>query len=362
MKRFIAFVSVFIFALSTFAQTPKDVKYVFTEASNLNIIGKISETVNPYHRVDTVKYKGFTKTENNQVRCSSGLAILFKTNSTVITTQTEYGFLYTGTTTNWVAHRGYDLYIKKDGKWIFAAAAVAPMGKEKQNTVIIKNMDGTMKECMLYLPLYSEEKSIKIGVQEGSTLEPLESPFRYRVGIFGSSYTHGVCCGRAGMTYPAQFTRHTGIQMLSLGCSGNCKLQDYFANVLVDAKVDAFVFDTFSNPSPEQIRARLFPFIEKVQAAHPGIPMIFQRTIYREQRNFDTQCEHDEAYRITVADSLMNIACKKYKNVYYIHPNASAADHETSIDGIHPSNYGYQLWEESIEKQITKILRKYGMK
>ena len=41
------------------AQTPKDVKYVFTEASDLNLIGKIQEnTPNPYHRVDTLRYKG----------------------------------------------------------------------------------------------------------------------------------------------------------------------------------------------------------------------------------------------------------------------------------------------------------------
>ena len=57
-------------AVSMNAQKPK---YVFTEASDLNLIGKIHKnTPNPYHRVDTVKYKGFTKGENTQVRCSAG--------------------------------------------------------------------------------------------------------------------------------------------------------------------------------------------------------------------------------------------------------------------------------------------------
>ena len=47
------------------AQTPKDVKYSFTEASDLTLAGKLfPNTPNPYHRVDTVKYKGFTKSEN----------------------------------------------------------------------------------------------------------------------------------------------------------------------------------------------------------------------------------------------------------------------------------------------------------
>lgn len=337
-------------------------KLKFVEASDLNIIGHISEVQNPYSRVDTTKYKGFTKWQNYQIRCSSGLAVVFKTDSPIITVKTEYGGLYTGVTTNVLAHKGYDLYIRDNGEWIYAQGAVESHGKPGSNVTIINHMDGTMHECLLYLPLYSEERSIKIGVAENSTIEAMESPFRHKVGIYGSSYTHGICCARAGMTYPAQFTRRTGIQLLSLGMSGQCKMQPYAAEVLADADVDAFIFDTFSNPSPKEIRQRLFPFIEKLQKAHPGIPLIFQRTIYREQRNFDTKCQADESYRIQVADSMMAIACNKYKDVYYIHPNASAKDHETSIDGIHPSDYGYLLWERSIEKKVLRILKKYGLK
>ena len=76
MKRLLTLTILLSFTTILCAQTPKNVKYVFTEASELNLIGKIHEdTPNPYHRVDTVKYKGFTKSENNQVRCSAGLAV-----------------------------------------------------------------------------------------------------------------------------------------------------------------------------------------------------------------------------------------------------------------------------------------------
>ena len=346
-----------VIALSSAAQTPD---YIYTEASNLTLTGKLMDTPNPYHRVDTVKFKGFTKSENNQVRNSSGIAVAFKTNSKSISVLTEYGDVGYPNNTGGFSARGYDLYIRKDGKWIWAGAGVS--GDLTKPFNVISNMDGEMKECLLYLPILSEEYSVKIGVEEGSTLEPLPNPFRYRIGIFGSSFTHGISTSRAGMTYPAIFTRDTGLQLLSLGCSGNCKLQDYFADVLAAADVDAFVFDTFSNPSIEQIEERLFPFIEKVQAAHPGKPLIFQRTIYREWRNFNTRTADFEAGRIAAVDSLMKIACKKYKDVYYIYPNASAKDHETSQDGTHPSDRGYQLWAQSIEKPVRKILRKYGMK
>ena len=347
---------------AAWGQTPAKVKYRFIEAADLGVLGHISQTQNPYHRVDTTVYKGWTAWQNNQVRCSSGLSVAFRTNSTVLTVKTQYGFLYTGTTTNVVAHKGYDLYIKKDGKWLYAESAVEDAGKPGSNVVIIKNMSNEMKECLLYLPLYSEEYSIQLGVEEGAVIEPIPAPFRHRIGIYGSSYTHGVSCGRAGMTYPAQFTRATGIQLLSLGMSGQCKMQPYAIPVLENAEVDGFIFDTFSNPSKKEICERLFPFIERLQAAHPGKPLIFQRTIWREGRNFCESVDRSEADKMHTADSLMAIACARYKDVYYIRPNACTDKHDASIDGTHPSNHGYRLWAESIEKPVRRILRKYGIR
>ena len=362
MKRIFLAILLAGLALQMTAQTPADGKYVYTEASDLTLVGKLMDTPNPYHRVDTVKFKGFTKSENLQVRQSSGIAVAFRTNSPSISLITEYGEVSWPNTTSGFSARGYDLYIKKDGKWLWAAARV-PGDKTLGNPItLIDNMDGTVKECLMYLPILSEEYSIKIGVEKGFMLEAIPNPFRYRIGIFGSSFTHGISTSRAGMTYPAVFTRDTGLQLLSLGCSGNSKLQSYFADVLAAADVDAFIFDSFSNPSLEQIKERLFPFIEKIQAAHPGKPLIFQRTIYRENRNFNTFVRDFEANRISLADSLMKVACKKYKDVYYIYPNATAKDHETTQDGTHPSNYGYLLWGQSIEKPVKKILRKYGIK
>ena len=364
MKRFITILALAIMVTGVSAQTPKDVKYVFTEASDLNLIGKIHEnTPNPYHRVDTVKYKGFTKSENRQVRCPVGLAVLFKTNSTTISVKTDYILSADMLTTMPLSYRGYDLYIKDNGKWRWAGAKASSPKKPDENIVIIRDMDDSEKECMLYLPIYSELKSVKIGVQEGAALESLESPFRHRIGIFGSSFTHGISTSRAGMSYPMQLMRWTGLQFLSLGCSGNCKMQPYFADVLCDAKVDALVFDAFSNPDAKMIKERLFPFIEKLQTAHPDIPLIFQQTISRERCNFDLATRAKEQAKKDIAAKLMKEACEKYDNVYFIDcTDAADALEETSVDGTHPGDYGYTLWAKSIEKPLLKILKKHGIR
>ena len=159
-----------------------------------------------------------------------------------------------------------------------------------------------------------------------------------------------------------QLQRWTGLQFLSLGCSGNCKMQPYFGNVLCDAEFDALVLDAFSNPFAPMIEERVFPFIEQLQKAHPGKPIIFQQTIYRENRNFDLKRDSDEQAKQDMAEKMMKIACKKYKDVYFIQTNASNKLQDTSADGTHPNDYGYSLWAESIQKPLLKILKKYGIK
>lgn len=342
------------------AQTPQDVQYTFTEASSLTMLGQLLPgNPNPYHRVDTVRFKGFTAGENTQVRQSAGLVCAFRTNSTTISVRAEFGQASGG-----YSGGGFDLYIRDEkGRWTWAGDGVGRSNDPNYNLVLIRDMDGSEHDCLIYFPLFSEIRSMKVGVQQGASLTALPNPFRHRIAFFGSSFTHGVSTSRPAMNYPSQLSRATGLHILNLGCSGNCKLQPYFCDVLCAADADAFVFDTFSNPTIPEIEERLFPFIEKLQAAHPGKPLIFQRTIYRERRNFNVATEKFERARQERAAELMKEAMKRYKDVYYIETtNATSPTHETSVDGTHPGDYGYTLWAESLRKPLLKILRKYGIK
>lgn len=347
--------------------TPKGTPYEFYEASEIGLIGKMFyDTPNPYHRIDTVKYKGMTKGENQQARCSSGLAVLFTTNSSTISVKTEWGQLYTSVSTMPIAYRGYDLYIRNaKGEWQWAGSGATKPEKGEDNLVLIKDMAPGVKDCLLYLPNYCEIRSCKIGVAKGSTLSALESPFRHKVVFHGSSYTHGISTSRPAMSYPMQFMRHTGIQVLGFGMSGNCKMQPYFAAVLENVEADAYVFDAFSNPDYKMIKERLQPFIDRLIAAHPGKPLIFQQTIYREARNFSLTYDAKEQAKQDMASALFNELLKdpKYKDVYFIQTNAcEKGSHEYSVDGVHPDDHGYYLWSKSIEKPILAILAKYGLK
>lgn len=334
------------------------------EASALTLCGQLMPgNPNPYHRVDTVRFKGFTRAENLQVRESAGLAVAFMTDSRVVKVRTVYGQYQSPVNTTGIAARGYDLYVRRDGAWLYAGSGCKSdqrllLGEDLE---LVSNMDGSMHECLLYLPLFAEVDSVQIAVEASARIEPLPRPFRHRIGVWGSSFTHGTGVSRAGMTYVAQLSRLTGLEMLSLGCSGHSKLQPYFARVLASARVDAFLLDCFSNPSPREIKERLFPFIETLRQAHPGIPLVFQRTIRREGRNFNLMADSLEAAKIAVADSMMALACRRYSDVYYITPSATPPDHLSSVDGVHPDDYGYTLWARSLQGLLLPIMQKYGI-
>ena len=333
------------------------------EASELTLVGKLfPDTPNPYERLDTLVYGGLAQKEIKRALMASGISVAFKTDSRRITVQTVYKERGEALKSAPQAYAGYDLFIRKDGEWVWAGSGVGSNSDPEAPVEIIKAMDGTMHECLLYLPLYSILESVKIGIDGGAEISAMENPFRHKVAVFGSSFTHGAGTTRPGMAYPAIFSRDTGIQILSLGVSGQSKLQMGFAKALAGAEMDALVLDAFSNPSVETIEERLFPFIETVQAAHPDIPIIFQTTIYREWRNFNTRFMAFEEARYNRSVELVKEAQKKYRNIYLVYPDASTPDHDTTSDGTHPNDYGYVLWAHSIEKPILKILKKYGIK
>lgn len=352
------------------------IKYV--DAATLTIAGKLSKTTNPYHRAEVSEYpslkEGRSRTgkplEGTLLRMSTGVMVIFETDSPEIWVKPEYGFTYPFYSMPMAATHGFNLYIEKDGKLRWAASrgrTIDAQGEGKAKAEkplrLIANMDGTMKRCVLYLPLYSELLSLEVGVADGATIRAAENPFRHNIAVFGSSFTHGASASCAGQTWPAFFSRSTGLHVCSYGMSAYSKLQPVVGEIIGKAKPDALICDSFSNPSNEQIKERIRPFINAVRRENPNMPIIFLRTIYRESRNFDQRAEKSEQSRIDCAAAVMKDVVKEYQGVYYLEiDNMTGTTGETSADGVHPHSMGYYEWAKAIEMPILKILKKHKIK
>lgn len=359
MKRIFSAIVVMIICLNASAQKVK-----WYDAAELTIIGKPIATSLPFTRIDTAEYKFNDKTIDTYAGYSTGLAVLFETDSPVIKSRWKTGDGNAGANMTAICHKGLDLYIMKDGNWVFAgvgrpAMKKAPYGNHE--SAIVSDMADGVKQCLLYLPLFDKVDALEIGIDEGAQIRAIDNPFRYKIIVHGSSITHGASASRPGMTYPARLGRDNELYTCNVGFSGMCKLQKEYAYYLADIEdVDAFIFDTFSNPKAEVIYENFNQFVDILRAAHPDVPMIFLQTERRETRNFNMKSEDSESKKQKAAETVVKERMKSDRHIYFISSEDFLGhDHIATVDGTHPNDLGFSYMLESMTPQIKKILRKY---
>ena len=362
MKRILLAIITAAFCLNVSAQGIK-----WHNAADFTIIGKPIPTSKPFTRIDGSVYKFNNKTIDRYAGYSTGLAVLFETDSPIIKARWTIGGGNSGANMAAIGQKGLDLYIMKDGKWVFAGVGSPEMNKapfSKHEGTIVTDMTEDAKQCLLYLPLFDCVESLEIGVESGSVIKAIDNPFRHNIIVHGSSITHGASASRPGMTYAARFGRDNGLYTLNLGFSGMCKLQKEYAYYLADIKdVDAFIFDTFSNPQADVINENFDQFVDVVRAAHPDVPMIFLQTERRETRNFNTNREASEAAKQAAAEAVVKRRMKTDKNIYFLpSDDFLGKEHIATADGTHPTDLGFTYMLDSITPKIKKILKKYKIK
>ena len=191
----------------------------------------------------------------------------------------------------------------------------------------------------------------------------MPNPFRHKIVVKGSSITHGASASRPGAVWPARLCRELGLYCVNMGFSGNSKLQEDFAHVLADMDMDAIIFDAFSNPSAEDIRARFDTFVDIIREAHPDIPLIFIQTLRRDSGNFNETTRAYEREKKAAAAEVAKRRAKMDKNLYFLEVDEwIGTDGYGSVDGIHPNDLGIDRMLRQVSPKVARILKKYGIK
>lgn len=341
------------------AQKAADLEY--TPAESLTLAGKIQPTDTIFRRANYRQGEGLPPYTRQLLTYGAGMAVAFRTNSTVIGARWCVSASKAATNLNPINNKGLDLYIKRDGRWLFAGVG-RPTGTCSE-AVIVKDMEPGEKECLLYLPTYDETRSLEVGVGKGTTITALADPFRKRVLIYGSSIAQGAAASRPGMAYPARLSRNTGISFLNLGLSGSAKMEKEAADLVASINADAYVLDCVPNSSPAQVRERTQYLVETIRAQHPSAPIIVVQSIFREMGNFDQKVRRTvEEQNAAITGEVAALRKKGMKDLYFITSEAMMGDdHEGSVDGIHPSDLGFDRMLRVLEPQLTAILAKYGI-
>lgn len=339
-------------------------KYNYVDAANFTAVNKAQNDSLTYKRLDISKYPDLTPRMRHYFGFPTGVALRFRTNSTAIRARWEVPDTANRYNNTALSSKGMDLYIRDNntGRWLWAGLAAPKYNGQQNAYTMVANMDTTMKECLLYLPIFQELEKLQLGVLPGSVIESDGGIVTAPIVAMGSSFTHGAASSRAGMPWPAQLSRRLGIDIANLGTSGICKLEPVLADIIADTDAQMFIFDTFSNPSAEQIHERLVPFVKRIREAHPTTPLVFLQTFYRDRANFNLKHRKDEDDKRAAAEDEMARLTASDPNIYFINPGLYAGDdHEATCDGIHPSDLGYKRAVDNIEPHIRQLVKKYNI-
>ena len=362
MKRIFVAVVAMLVTVSVSAQK-KNLAYV--DASTLTIINKIHNGGGTFDRLDVERYPSLTKNAKRAFRQSTGLALVFSTDSRNIYARWSVDPRKFVANSTDIHMRGMDIYIRHKGKWTFAGVA-APKADPtvlEFEAPLVRRMGEGVKECMVYLPTYAHINSLEIGIDNGATIKAIPSPFKHKIVFVGSSLTHGEGNPRPGLVYVAQLGRRLNAETPNFGHSGQCKLQQHFIDIVCDNEADAFVFDAFSNSTADIINERLYDFVKQIRAKHKDTPLIFLQTEKRISALFDLGAKKRNDDQMAAAEKLMKVVCKDFKNIYFINPAFDlGTDNEGTVDGAHLSDLGIERALKGLEPKLRKILSCHGIK
>lgn len=355
-----------LLAVSTSAVAQEKQPLKFVDAATLNICGHTLPTdKSPYFRFDPEPYGFKEKNIVRYARYSTGLYVMFRTNSSQIVATWENVARRPGDNMTAITQLGLDLYIKSNGRWVFCQSGRVSTDPEKnrRTKTIVKNMAEGYKEFMLYLPLWCELTSLEIGVDNDATIEAISSPYKYKVLNYGTSITHGASASRPGLTWSARMSRNLGIDFVNVGFSGQGKMQPEIVPLLAKCEADALLCYCFGNPSAQEIEERVDYFVDELVKAHPGKPIIFIRPLHNELDYFDMVQREKLAHKLSVINRKIAQIRKRHKDVYYLdEPFPHGDDFEGSVDKSHLNDLGFDRVIKTYQPQIAKILKKYGIK
>lgn len=253
---------------------------------------------------------------------------------------------------------GLDLYVRHEGRWLWIANGRPE--KTVDNELNFKGAPEGLHEYLLYLPLYNGTESLRVGIDPGKTLAKASRPAEKAkpVLVWGSSITQGGCASRPGMAYPAILGRRLDRPFINLGFSGNGKMDPEVTRFIEKLDVAAYVIDCAPNMTPDLITERTEPLVKSLRAAHPDTPIVVVENVPYQQ-SFYLQATRDgytaknamlrAAYDRLVADGV--------KGLFYI-PSTDLLGHdsESTVDGTHPNDLGFQRMADAMEQTLRQAL------
>jgi hypothetical protein len=255
---------------------------------------------------------------------------------------------------------GLDLYVRDEGVWKYLATG-RPTRFPENESVLVRGLEKTEREYRLYFPLYNGVERVEIGVPEAATFKPappLRATLRPIV-FYGTSITQGGCASRPGMAYPAILGRTLGVPTINLGFSGNGKAEPEMAALLAEINAAAYVLDSLPNLTTAEVSERLPGFIDTIRQQHATVPILLVESIaYTDKPLVGSRNDRFIGSNHALRRIYNERRAAGDGRVYYVPShNLIGLDGEATVDGVHPTDLGFQRMASELEMHLRLIPR-----
>ena len=140
MRRSITLICILAFCMAVCTGAVPGLRYA--DACSLTIINKALPTVSsPFHRVDSSGWAAMPSAVKKLYSYPSGMSVVFRTDSRHIYARWRTLGRRRSTNIPAIARSGLDLYIMKEGKWLFAGAQLTAWAQENMQHVMKHRSD-----------------------------------------------------------------------------------------------------------------------------------------------------------------------------------------------------------------------------
>ncbi len=255
---------------------------------------------------------------------------------------------------------GFDLYVGQPGKQLYLSTTRFSASAKDYETTLF-NGSKTNRHFTLNFPLYNGVESVEIGVVAGSTVNP-PVPFKHegRIVVYGTSITQGGCAARPGMAYPNILSRRLNAGFVNLGFSGNGKGEPALANLINQIGRKRLIVLDYEANAGESIRKTLGPFIDILRAADEEIAiLVISKIRYAEELHNPGQLKSAQARAKFQEDLVKARRVAGDSNIHFLDGGSLLGEHadEGTVDGVHPTAFGFMKMANAIEPAIKEILK-----
>lgn len=335
--------------------TPDDFEWV--DGTTIAFEGAAFEaTAEKYTRLPEKWHGVVTPSVWNLSRTAIGFNFRFRTDSPELAFRWKVRSVTPIPTMPLSAHAGLDVYSRGPGGEWWHEKSLSPDPKTGEGYTVIPWKRG--REGVVYLPVRARPDSFAIGFRRGSKREE-PAPHRVSRPIvhYGTSIVNGGSVSRAGLLFTSIYGRLLDAQVVDLGFSGAGRMELCMADLLAEIDASVYVLDCEPNMYPEMLEERYRPFLERLVALRPDVPVLM--------------CGKGTELAVPTADERVSRALYerlrqedpvKWSRLHYLSGvGMLPADGEATHEHVHPNDYGFMRMGRVYADALASVLKPLGM-